>query len=178
MICTNLVQISFERIVIESAFLSFTFVLSILYILLDSFRFGNCNVILSTIKRVPLAVTAMNVVLEALGLYDRNRLLGLVFILLVSTIWVIASFLVQGIESAGIHPVVITFVSNSLFSIYFPVYWLGLYLKHRSSTRTDASKEDDKIAPQQSAFRHFRDKLVGNQLFQAAAVVCFNLFLY
>ena len=115
----------------------------------------------------------MNVVREALGLHDRDRLLGLGFILLVSTIWVIASFLVQGIESAGIHPVVITFVSNSLFSIYFPVYWLGLYLKHRSPIGTDSSIGDDKIASHQSVFRQFRDKLVGNQLFQAAAVVCF-----
>jgi len=117
----------------------------------------------------------MNVVQEALGLHDRDRLLGLVFILLVSTIWVIASFLVQGIESAGIHPVVITFVSNSLFSIYFPVYWLGSFLKHQSSTNTDVSIDDNKIAPHRSAFRQFQEKIVGNQLFQAAAVVSFQL---
>ena len=42
---------SLERIVVKSAFSSFAFVLSFLYILSDSLRFGNCNVILST-KRI------------------------------------------------------------------------------------------------------------------------------
>jgi len=60
-----------------------------------------------------------------LGLNSGDKLLGLVFIFLVSVIWVVASFLVQDIEATGVHPVVITYISNSLFALYFPVYWVG-----------------------------------------------------
>jgi len=69
---------------------------------------------------------------HSLGLEGRDRLLGLLFVVLVACIWVFASFLVQDIEAIGVHPVVITFVSNSLFALYFPVYWLGQYFSAKT----------------------------------------------
>lgn len=60
-----------------------------------------------------------------LGLNGKERLLGISFVVLVSFIWVIASFLVQNIEETGVHPVVVTYISNSLFALYFPIFWLG-----------------------------------------------------
>lgn len=77
---------------------------------------------------------------ETFGLVGRDRLLGLLFVVLVSCIWVFSSFLVQDIEELGVNPVIITFVSNSLFALYFPVYWLSQYIKsksHQSEEKTE-----------------------------------------
>lgn len=71
---------------------------------------------------------------DQLGLRDKHRILGFTFILAVATIWVIASFAVQGIESSGVHPAVLTFIANSLFALYLPIYWLGLQLKKRRNS--------------------------------------------
>jgi len=47
----------------------------------------------------------------------------------VALIWVVASFLVQGIEEHGVHPITLTFISNSILSVFIPVYYLSLRLK-------------------------------------------------
>lgn len=78
---------------------------------------------------------------ETFGLVGRDRLLGLLFVVLVSCIWVFSSFLVQDIEELGVNPVIITFVSNSLFALYFPVYWLSQYIK--SKPRQSEEKAED-----------------------------------
>lgn len=70
---------------------------------------------------------------DVLGLHSRRRVLGLSFILAVAVIWVAASFAVQGIESTGVHPAVLTFIANSLFALYLPVYWLNVQLQRRRS---------------------------------------------
>ena len=62
---------------------------------------------------------------------DPKRALGLVFIVTVALIWVVASFVVQGIQAQGAHPAVLTLVANSLFAVYVPVYFLNLRLKRR-----------------------------------------------
>ena len=49
-------------------------------------------------------------------LRDPHRLLGLAFIFTVALIWVAASFVVQGIEDAGVDAAVLTFIANSLFA--------------------------------------------------------------
>jgi hypothetical protein len=67
--------------------------------------------------------------LEEMGVAERKRLLGLCFILAVAVIWVVASFVVQDIESTGAHPLVLTYVANSLFAIYVPLYFLNLRIK-------------------------------------------------
>jgi solute carrier family 35 protein F5 len=70
---------------------------------------------------------------DQLGLQHRNRILGFSFILAVATIWVVASFAVQGIESSGVHPAVLTFFANSLFALYLPIYWISLKIQnHRA----------------------------------------------
>ncbi|KAL4535240.1 hypothetical protein Ndes2437A_g05967 [Nannochloris sp. 'desiccata'] len=48
----------------------------------------------------------------------------------VATIWVVASFAVQGIESSGVHPAVLTFFANSLFALYLPIYWISLKIQN------------------------------------------------
>jgi solute carrier family 35, member F5 len=74
---------------------------------------------------------------DQLGLQHRDRLLGFSFILTVATIWVVASFAVQGIESSGVHPAVLTFFANSLFALYLPIYWVSLKIqKHRGYAPT------------------------------------------
>lgn len=62
---------------------------------------------------------------ECLGLNDRKRLIGFTFITAVAIIWVVASFLVQGLESSGAHPAVLTFIANSLFAIYLPISFVA-----------------------------------------------------
>lgn len=64
-------------------------------------------------------------------LSNRKKLLGLTFILIVSLIWVLASYIVKGIEASGAHPAVLTLVANSLFAIYLPIYWLNIRLKQK-----------------------------------------------
>lgn len=75
-----------------------------------------------------------------MGFGTRRRVLGLGFIVAVATIWVIASFAVQGIESAGVHPAVLTYIANSLFALYLPVHWIdrkvGKTLRHTASNST------------------------------------------
>jgi solute carrier family 35 protein F5 len=67
-----------------------------------------------------------------LRLHNRDRILGFSFILTVATIWVVASFAVQGIEDSGVHPAVLTFFANSLFALYLPIYWISRRIqKHR-----------------------------------------------
>ena len=62
-----------------------------------------------------------------------EQTLGLGLVLAVSIIWVLASFLVQDLEHLGVHPVVVTCVSNSLFAIYLPVYLVSRSLGVRSA---------------------------------------------
>ena len=66
---------------------------------------------------------------------DPKKLLGLSFILAVSLIWVIASFVVATIEGQGASPVVLTLVANSLFAVYVPIYFLNLRLRKHWSQR-------------------------------------------
>ena len=69
---------------------------------------------------------------------SRQRALGLSFVLAVSVIWVVASFLVQDLEQLGVHPVVVTAVSNSLFAVYLPVYFLSRFLSRAGAGATTA----------------------------------------
>ena len=43
---------------------------------------------------------------------------------LVAVIWVLASFLVQEVEAEGLSPFALTYIANSLFIIYLPVYFV------------------------------------------------------
>jgi hypothetical protein len=52
----------------------------------------------------------------------RDRAAGLGAIAAVAAIWAGASFVVQDIEAAGVPPLALTYVSNSLFTLYLPVY--------------------------------------------------------
>lgn len=53
--------------------------------------------------------------------------LGMVYVIAVAVIWIVASFLVQSVEDAGISPFFITYVCNSLFVIYLPIVEGGRY---------------------------------------------------
>ena len=54
----------------------------------------------------------------------RDRALGILFIVLVAVIWVLASFLVQEVEAEGLSPFALTYIANSLFIIYLPIYFV------------------------------------------------------
>lgn len=75
-------------------------------------------------------------------LADKKKLLGLLFIFLVALIWVVASFVVQGIEAVGAHPAVLTVVANSLFAIYLPIYYLNIRLKQRWRRERGAEQQE------------------------------------
>lgn len=47
--------------------------------------------------------------------------------------------MVQGIEERGAHPVVLTFVANSLFAVYVPVYFLNLRWRRRRQQHAAAA---------------------------------------
>ena len=113
---------------------------------------------------------------RSLGLNGRERLLGISFVVLVSFIWVIASFLVQNIEETGVHPVVVTYISNSLFALYFPIFWLGQSLGRihtdNGSTHAIPSRLEWKNDPKGSILA-----LMRNELFTAACQVAPLWFL-
>jgi hypothetical protein len=52
----------------------------------------------------------------------RDRAAGLGCIAAVATIWAGASFVVQDIEAAGVPAFALTYVANSLFTLYLPAY--------------------------------------------------------
>jgi hypothetical protein len=49
---------------------------------------------------------------------------------------VLASFLVQDLESGGLNPFLLTYIANSLFIIYLPIQ----YLCHRLGARKPARR--------------------------------------
>ncbi|CAN6888271.1 unnamed protein product, partial [Brassica oleracea] len=55
--------------------------------------------------------------------------LGLIYIFAVATIWIAASFVVQSVVDAGVSPFLITFICNSLFVVYLPLFEIGRYLE-------------------------------------------------
>ncbi|VVA96780.1 unnamed protein product [Arabis nemorensis] len=55
--------------------------------------------------------------------------LGLIYIFSVATIWIAASFVVQSVVDAGVSPFLITFICNSLFVVYLPLFEIGRYLE-------------------------------------------------
>jgi solute carrier family 35 protein F5 len=76
---------------------------------------------------------------RAFPMHEPRKLLGLVFVVAVAIIWVGASFVVQGIEEQGAHPVVLTFVANSLFAVYVPIYYLNLRWRRRRQQHAAAA---------------------------------------
>ncbi len=108
-----------------------------------------------------------------------EQTLGLGLVLAVSIIWVLASFLVQDLEHLGVHPVVVTCVSNSLFAIYLPVYLVSRSLGVRSAAPKsgpdpavlDQCPENEYLPSISEWRRDWRDALQvlwDNQLFKAA----------
>ena len=55
--------------------------------------------------------------------------LGLTYILAVATIWIASSFVVQSVVDAGVSPFLITFICNSLFVVYLPIFEISRYLE-------------------------------------------------
>lgn len=57
------------------------------------------------------------------ALYLTGPALGYAFILAVCVIWVAGSFLVESLEAAGLSPLLLTYICNSLFVVLLPVYY-------------------------------------------------------
>ena len=53
-----------------------------------------------------------------------DRAVGLAFVFAVALIWVLASFLVQDLEGQGLPAFLLTYIANSLFVVYLPLYYL------------------------------------------------------
>ena len=58
------------------------------------------------------------------SLLRRRRLAGLACVAAVATVWAGASFVVAGVEAAGLPPLALTYIANSLFVLYLPAYFL------------------------------------------------------
>ncbi|OVA03202.1 Drug/metabolite transporter [Macleaya cordata] len=55
--------------------------------------------------------------------------LGLIYIFAVATIWIAASFVVQSVVDSGVSPFLITYICNSLFVVYIPIFEISRYLE-------------------------------------------------
>lgn len=51
----------------------------------------------------------------------RDRSVGMLYIIFVSTIWVVASFVVKDMEESVPDAILLTYISNALFIICFPI---------------------------------------------------------
>lgn len=78
---------------------------------------------------------------RALSPDHRKRALGLSFIFVVALIWVLASFLVQDLESEGLNPFLLTYIANSLFIVYLPIYYLTVRLIARKRNARSSVQE-------------------------------------
>ncbi|KAI6674458.1 hypothetical protein NL676_002364 [Syzygium grande] len=58
-------------------------------------------------------------------------ILGLIFIVAVATIGVAAGYVVQSVVDSGVSPFVITYICNSLFIIYIPIFEIGRYAEDK-----------------------------------------------
>lgn len=75
--------------------------------------------------------------LATVGLDTPKKLLGIWFVIVVAFIWVIASFVVQGIESSqGVHPIILTYIANSMFAFYLPIYGISYCRMQRRGAST------------------------------------------
>ncbi|CAM8980678.1 unnamed protein product [Rhodiola kirilowii] len=54
---------------------------------------------------------------------------GLIYIVAVASIWIAASFVVQSVVDEGVSPFLVTYICNSLFTVYIPLFELGRYLE-------------------------------------------------
>mgnify|MGYP007114741982 CR=1 FL=1 len=59
----------------------------------------------------------------------------------------VASFVVQDIQSEGVSAAVLTFIANSLFAVYLPIYWVNLRLRERAAAKRRASSEEAALVP-------------------------------
>ena len=116
---------------------------------------------------------------EALGLNNKNRALGLIFITIVATIWVVASFVVQDIEGLGVHPLILTYIANSLFAVFLPIHWIGVKVAtaQREEERSqNARPEQPSAATFELIASHHADR-TRLQLVWSAAIVAPLWFL-
>ncbi|KAJ4893069.1 Uncharacterized protein Rs2_19863 [Raphanus sativus] len=57
-------------------------------------------------------------------------------------IWIAASFVVQSVVDAGVSPFLITFICNSLFVVYLPLFEIGRYLEDAAYGRSLLFRRD------------------------------------
>lgn len=101
---------------------------------------------------------------------------GLFFITSVAAIWVAASFIVQDIEEAGVHPAVLTYTANSLFAIYLPIYylkeWLAKRFPRQDRSPTDGEAQSLVLGPAKEGPDGPPEAQPRHQILRAALVVC------
>ncbi|XP_056170421.1 uncharacterized vacuolar membrane protein YML018C [Syzygium oleosum] len=81
-------------------------------------------------------------------------ILGLIYIVAVATIGVAAKYVVESVVDSGVSPFLITYICNSLFIIYIPIFEIGRYAedkygslwfwRNRKSDDLKASVESEK----------------------------------
>ncbi|PHT37546.1 hypothetical protein CQW23_21119 [Capsicum baccatum] len=58
-------------------------------------------------------------------------ILGLIYIIIVASIWIAASFVVQSVVDAGVSPFLVTYLCNSLFIVYIPLIEILRFLEDK-----------------------------------------------
>lgn len=66
---------------------------------------------------------------KSMGSQVWKWILGLTYIVIVASIWIAASFVVQSVVDAGVSPFLITYICNSLFVVYIPLVEIWRYLE-------------------------------------------------
>ena len=61
---------------------------------------------------------------------------GLAIIACVAVIWVVASFVVQTVEAAGVPAFLLTYIANILFVVYLPLYGVVRQRSAQSARRS------------------------------------------
>lgn len=75
------------------------------------------------------------------ALLRRRRLAGLACVGAVATVWAGASFVVAGVEAAGLPPLALTYIANSLFVLYLPAYFLLRARREKKRRRKEEGLE-------------------------------------
>jgi hypothetical protein len=77
------------------------------------------------------------------ALLRRRRLAGLACVATVALVWAGASFVVAGVEAAGLPPLALTYIANSLFVLYLPFYCCLRARRRRKGKQSRGSRQSN-----------------------------------
>ncbi|XP_024362663.1 uncharacterized vacuolar membrane protein YML018C [Physcomitrium patens] len=92
-------------------------------------------------------------------------MLGMLYVVAVAVIWIVASFVVQSVVGAGVSPLHIAYICNSLFVVYLPIVEGGrvfrAWLERRSVGRDQREESGSKAGADKETVHLLEDPAVG-----------------